>query len=148
MVPIIWAGGAFISYMSHEIALTAISDTSSNIYGIITRLNGYSNKYIKNTLDELDIISKLEIVEALLKQIPEDKYKKETAIYIAFHHLHNIVEEIELQLGEIEIILQQHKEKWFSTWRGCEINVDKIKTNYIKLDKRLEMFIKLINLSL
>ena len=148
VVPMMWAGGAVLSYISHELAITALSDTKNNIYSIVTRLNGFSNNYIVNTLEELDIISKLQIVEALLKQVPADKYQKDSAIYIAFHQLHCIVEEIEIQLGEVELILKEHHNKWFYRIRGCEINLEKLRVNYLKMEKRLDMFIKLISLSI
>tara|TARA_B100001758_G_C18172948_1_gene485303 strand:+ start:214 stop:651 length:438 start_codon:yes stop_codon:yes gene_type:complete len=143
-----WAGGTVLSYLSHELAITALSDTKNNIYNIVSRLNGVSNNHIIKTLDDLDIMSKLQIVEALLKQVPSEKYRKDTAIYVAFYQLHCIVEEIEIQLGEIELILKEHQQKWFNIFRGCEINLDKLRLNYTKMEKRLDMFIKLIDLSI
>ena len=147
MVPIYFAGETLITYMSHNLAMTAITDTSNSIYNLIYRINGYSNHYILKQLDEMDIVSKINIVEALIKQIPEDKYKEETPIYIALHQLHKIVQDIEQLLKDMENEFKYHNTKWFSSWRGCNFNLDELKTNYLKMDKRLDMFIKILNIN-
>ena len=140
------AGGTILSYMSHELAVAAVSDTTSNIYSLIYSLNGYSNAKLNLLLDEMDVLSKIQIVEALIKEISEDKYKKNSSLSLALHHLHKVVEEIELQLGEMDEVMKTHKNKWFSSWRGLDFDVNKLKLNFIKMDKRLEMFINLLNI--
>lgn len=147
MVPIYFAGETLITYMSHNLAMTAITDTSNSIYNLVYRINGYSNHYILKQLDEMDIVSKINIVEALIKQIPEDNYKEETPIYIALHQLHKIVQEIEQLLKDMENEFKYHNTKWFSSWRGCNFNLDELKINYLKMDKRLDMFIKILNIN-
>lgn len=147
MVPIYFAGETLITYMSHNLAMTAITDTSNSIYNLIYRINGYSNHYILKQLDEMDIVSKIHIVEALIKQIPEDKYTEETPIYIALHQLHKIVQEIEQLLKDMENEFKYHNTKWFSSWRGCNFNLEQLKMNYLKMDKRLDMFIKILNIN-
>ena len=147
LVPVMWAGGALMSYISHELAVNALTDTTSNIYSIITRLNGFSDKYVIKTLEEIDISSKLQIVEALLKQICLDKYSEKSPITISFNQLHNIVEEIEIQLAYIEKQLKEHCQKWFYRIRGCEINIEKLKQNCTTMDRRLDIFIKLLNIN-
>ena len=114
MVPIYFAGETLITYMSHNLAMTAITDTSNSIYNLIYRINGYSNHYILKQLDEMDIVSKIHIVEALIKQIPEDKYKEETPIYIALHQLHKIVQDIEQLLKDMENEFKYHNTKSIS----------------------------------
>ena len=147
MVPIYFAGETLITYMSHNLAMTAITDTSNSIYNLVYRINGYSNHYILKQLDEMDIVSKIHIVEALIKQIPEDKYKEETPIYIALHQLHKIVQDIEQLLKDMENEFKYHNTKWFSSWRGCNFNLDQLKIYYLKMDKRLDMFIKILNIN-
>ena len=147
MVPIYFAGETLITYMSHNLAMTAITDTSNSIYNLVYRINGYSNNFILKQLDEMDIVSKIHIVEALIKQIPEDKYKEETPIYIALHQLHKIVQDIEQLLKDMENEFKYHNTKWFSSWRGCNFNLDELKINYLKMDKRLDMFIKILNIN-
>lgn len=147
MVPIYFAGETLITYMSHNLAMTAITDTSNSIYNLVYRINGYSNNFILKQLDEMDIVSKINIVEALIKQIPENKYKEDTPIFIALHQLHKIVQDIEQLLKDMELEFKYHNTKWFSSWRGCNFNLDQLKTNYIKMDKRLDMFIKILNIN-
>ena len=67
IVPLYFAGEALISYMSHEIAVSAISDTTNNIYNVMYRLNGYSNSYILKQLDEMDMTA---------DGVPEAPFKK------------------------------------------------------------------------
>ena len=57
------------------------------------------------------------------------------------------MEEIEIQLAYIEKQLKEHCQKWFYRIRGCEINIEKLKQNCTTMDRRLDIFIKLLNIN-
>lgn len=148
LVPFYFAGETLLTYVSHELAVNALSDTTGNIYSLITNLYGFSNKHIVSSLREMDILSKIQIVEAIIKEIPENKFKNDSSLYIALQQLHNIVEEIENQLEDMNMIMKKHSEKWFSSWRASDFNLPGLQSNYKIMEKRLDMFIKLLDIDI
>ena len=137
------------SMLGQEFISHALSDTTKSIYAEVSYLAGYSNYNFKEILEDLDIITKIEIITKLICEY--ENYSHST-----FHASHNaglrslvsIIEKINNEILEIRLLIAEHEQKWLYNWRGNSYE-PKIK-NLIKhvtiMENRLDLFIKIINM--
>lgn len=142
-------GSEIISVLiGRQIVTQAISDASNSIYHSITGLVLYSDD-VNGILSELDLGSKIKILEELLKCLSNYK-KKNSIIDMTLEQLHDMVLQIKRDLHIISEKLKNHNEKWFSNYRkvNCKKELAKLKIHSKILDNRLELFFKSINLKI
>jgi hypothetical protein len=92
----------------------------------------------KNKLEELDLEVKIEIIQSYIKNL--DNIQDET-LQICLKNIKNIIDKISFELKEIKNIKEEHKEKWFSSYR-----FPSYENNFINLQKYTNIFNQRIDL--
>lgn len=142
-------GSEIISVLiGRQIVTQAISDASNSIYNSITGIVFYSED-VNLILSELDLGSKLQVLEELLKNLTNYK-KKNSIIDISLDHLHDMMLKIKRDINIISDKLEQHKNKWFNSYRkvNCKKELLQLKKHSRILNERLELFFKAFNLTI
>ena len=127
------------TFIGQQIFSKAISDASDTIY--ISALNIFTyNENIDNIIKYLDIHERVKTINLLIKDIKE--YNK--TINNCILNLHDIILLIREDLNQINIIIENHKKKYFSNWRilDCQKQVKNLKLHSVLLDKRFDYLIK------
>jgi formyltetrahydrofolate hydrolase len=138
------------SMIGQELISHAMNDTTKSIYAEVSYLAGYTNYNFKEILEELDIITKIEIITKLI----EEQEQKHQLLIISSHSkclksLIDIIENINKEILEIRQLITEHETKWLYKWRAS-LYEPKVK-NLIKhvkiMESRLGLFIQLININ-
>ena len=126
-----------------QIMNQAISDASGSIYTNITSIFNY-NLHINDTLNLLDIKEKIRIIEALVNNIEISNIIIDGCIT----SIHDIIILIREDLKLLNILIQQHKEKYFYKWRRFEYrdNIKNLKIHNTMLNSRFDNLIKAIGI--
>jgi hypothetical protein len=106
----------------------------------------YHHIKINEVIEEHDLIAKLQIIEALMKDMGEENIQKES-IKLALNNLHKTVESINTNLSQIESIIEYHKQKYFANWRylNYDNQIYELKRNIKLLDIRYHMLLEIYN---
>ena len=142
-------GSEIISVLiGRQIVTQAISDASNSIYNSITGIVFYSED-VNLILSELDLGSKLQVLEELLKNLTNYK-KKNSIIDISLEHLHDMMLKIKRDINIISNKLEQHKNKLFHNYRkvNCKKELLQLKKHSRILNERLELFFKAFNMTI
>jgi len=105
------------------------------------------HEQVNEVLLETDLISNLEIIEALMGDIEKNKEMQEhLAIQKALTNLHLIVEQIQKILEDINQKIKYHHTKYFSSWRTLkyEKQLANLKKSIKLLNIRYQMFLEVI----
>lgn len=124
---------------------TVMTETCS---AMLCKLSGIcSHPCYQNELLELDLESKLKVIDALMQQL--DANNKELSIAVAITTLHEIVNKIHKTLEKVHDELNYHETRWFSGWRTPYIyyEVEELKTDSVILDKRLQTLMLVMRVS-
>ena len=120
------------------------SDTSKKIFVKIFDIVHEKNYHVKEIIDSLDLIPKVEIVESVVRDLNEDiKFYANTrnhTIQLALNQLMMIVDNIHTDLNKIKEGIEYHKTLWFNRFRTpayLEL-IENIKKDKNILDSRLE----------
>ena len=103
---------------------------------------------LKNVVEELDIISKMDIVNNLINKLDHSKDISDT-IHKSLHYLHEIIEIINHEIKVINKEIEEHKNLWFHKFRTPSYlsKVQKLVKHNGVFDKRLDLLIKLLGLN-
>ena len=135
----------FVSLLTNGMVSIAINDTSTLLLSMVkTMVNDY--KDFKNTIEKIDLNTKLNVIENFMNIIPKE-YENIKCVSTSLNSLHEIVVKIHDELGKINNIIEEHKQKYFHYWRTpiYQIELDNIKKYKLILDERFEILLKLIN---
>ena len=133
----------FYTLIGQQIFSKAITDASDSIY--ISALNIYNyNENIDDIIKCLDIQERIKTVNLLIKDIKEYN----NIISNCILNLHDIILLIREDLKQINIIIENHKKKYFSNWRvlDCKKQVKNLKLHSVILDKRFDYLIKSLDM--
>jgi len=136
---------SFVSLLTNGVVSVAISDTSTLLLSMAkTVVNDYVD--FKNTLEKIDLNTKLNIIENFLTMIPK-KFENIKCVSISLNSLHEIVIKIHDELAKINGIIEEHELKYFSYWRtpAYQIELDNVIKYKEILDDRFETLLKIIN---
>lgn len=131
--------------ISKELIAKTIGETSTSIYNSLNDI--YNQNEFNHILDELDIKSKIDIVNSLMKTV--DKKKKiSDVLHKSLNYLHEIIDKINLEIKDISKEIEEHKHKYFYYLRTPSYNtkVNNLVKHSDILNKRLDLLIKLINI--
>ena len=133
------------SLIKKEVIAQTIGESTKSIFHNLSHIMEDEFK-LKNIIEELDLTSKIDIINDLIKDV--DKENINDIIHKAIHYLHDIIETINKEVEDIKKEIKEHSELWFHRFR-TPIYISKIekliKHNQI-LDKRLDLFIKVFNI--
>jgi len=127
--------------IGRQILGQAVSDASYSIYDSVGSIFNYNNN-IDNTLRQLDIKEKVKSVDSLISQIGNCN----NVIVELLTGLHEAIILIREDLKQLEFKVNEHKAKYFSTWRylNCKNQLDSLILNSAILDKRFDYIIKAV----
>ena len=133
------------SIIKKEVIAQTIGESTKSIFHNLSHIMEDEFK-LKNIIEELDLTSKIDIINDLIKDV--DKEDINDIIHKAIHYLHDIIETINKEVEDIKKEIKEHSELWFHRFR-TPTYISKIerliKHNQI-LDKRLDLFIKVFNI--
>ena len=133
------------SLIKKELISQTISESTKNIVYNLGNLMKDEFEF-KNIIEELDLMSKIDIINSLINDI--DSKNINDIIHKVIHYLHMIIDTIKQEIEEIKKEIKEHKELWFHNFRTAnyKVKIERlIKHNQI-LDKRLDLFIKVYNI--
>jgi len=105
------------------------------------------HEQVNEVLAETDLISNLEIIEALMLNIEKIPSMQENpAMQKALTNLHLIVEQIQKTLEHINQKIKYHHTKYFSSWRtlNYQKELNKLKQSIKLLNIRYQMFLEVV----
>jgi len=129
-----------------EMFTQTITNTTKNIYNGIDKVLLNDNIQFKELLDELDINTKLDIINSFIIDIHKEQKIFNDTLNKTFQYLENSLKTINNEIKSIDKELNDHKLKWFSKIRSSKYPT--MLNNLIKhmkiLDERFNLLIKLI----
>jgi len=130
------------SNFTHNLITKSINHT----FNMLSNFMSYHHIKINEVIEEHDLIAKLQIIEALMKDMGEENIQKES-IKLALNNLHKTVESINTNLSQIESIIEYHKQKYFANWRylNYDNQIYELKRNIKLLDIRYHMLLEIYN---
>ena len=118
--------------LGKQIMNRAISDASGSIYSNISSIFNY-NLQIDDTLNLLDIKEKIKVVEALVNNIDISNMIVDRCVT----SIHDVILLIREDLKILKLLIEEHKEKYFSRWRRLNYKTNlknlKIHSNILKM---------------
>ena len=137
-------GGRIIGDMlERDLIVRTISATNAKIFGVIADYL-YGEGLAKSTIERLDIVHKLEVIESYVAELPKDTVIEKSAL-LALNGIHQICERIHDELAAIKQKLEDHKQKYFYYMRSVDISVDlaKVEQHVQNLDNRFSLFLSI-----
>lgn len=137
----------FVSKSILQVLHSGIANTLSLIRSISTISNLPSIDPINEFLIKSDLLVKLEIIDLLLIDI-KNKDLKPVQIR-CLNKISDLVENIKNLLNNTKIKINIHSEKYFSYYRGLDLNeeLNKLKDYTLLLDTRIDLLHKLLKLN-
>jgi peptidoglycan hydrolase CwlO-like protein len=128
-----------------ELIAQTIGESTKGIFGGMSSIL-HDDFEFKNTIEELDIKSKIDIVNDLIKDIDEENIND--CIHKALHYLHEIIDLINKEIEEINNDITEHKKLWFHRIRSANYpqKVQRLIKHNQLFDKRLDLLIKLLTI--
>jgi hypothetical protein len=138
--------------LASNITEKLLTNTIQNSFTLIRNFVSFHHEQINEVLSEHDLISKLEIIQALMKDIEnenetsENKMPMRQSVQKSLSNLHLVVEEIVRLLENIDNKIKYHSTKYFSGWRrlNYEDEVKRLKKSIKLMDMRYEMFLEVL----
>ena len=131
-----------------EMFTQTITTTTKNIYNGIDRVLLNDNIQFKELLDELDINTKIDIINSFIIDIHKEHKIFNETLNKTFKYLETSLTTIDKEIKNIDEELVNHNNKWFSRMRSS--NYPTMLNNLIKhmkiLDDRFNLLIKLMNI--
>ncbi len=132
--------------LATNLSHTVIKSSVQSSFDLIKNFVSYHYTPIKEVIDEFDLIAKLEIIEAVMKDIENEKINDKQSIIKSLDNLRLIVENIHNLLKKIDNIIKDHEQKYFSKWRSLyyENEILELKRNIRLMDLRYNMFLEIL----
>jgi len=135
-------GGRIIGDMlEKDLIVRTISVTNAKIFGVIADYL-YGETLAKDTIERLDIVHKLEVIENYVGELPTDKHE-DKSVLVALNGIQKICERIHEELAGIKQKLEDHKQKYFYYLRSVDISGDlaRVEQHVANLDNRFQLFL-------
>jgi hypothetical protein len=132
--------------LATNLSNSLIKSSVQGSFDLIKNFVSYHHTPIKEVIDEFDLIAKLEIIEAVMKDIENEKINDKQSITKALDNLRLVVENIHNLLQKIDNIIKGHEQKYFSKWRSLyyENEILELKRNIRLMDLRYSMFLEIL----
>ena len=131
-----------------EVMTQTITTSTKNIYSGIEKIITNENTEFNLILDKLDINTKLDIINSFIKEMENSNKLFSETTRKALKYIENILKIIEVEISNINLEIEEHKQKWFNRIRrsNCREMINNL-VNHVKiLDDRFELLIKFINI--
>jgi len=119
---------------------------SRAVYNLYDTLGNSVHPVVKNVLEELDIAAHLEVVEVMVKEIPENTTE---SVKICMKNIEKVLNNIQQLLVDINNETAYHNTKWFAHWRTCNLEdkLEALKKYKAILDQRIDLLTKVLAVS-
>ena len=147
--------GSTATVLSTDILVKTVSLTTSGIFTIGKSLfttSGYIDLLVLQELEKkIDLIETVKLYDLWIKELLEKQHsriEKSNTLQEAIKGFIAVLDELHEILKNIDNKVNEHRQKWFYTWRSLNFNaeMEEIKTKKTILDNRFNMLQKL-NLS-
>jgi hypothetical protein len=130
--------------LGKELFSKVFSDTSDNIYNGLSELRKYNHYNFDNLIEQLDLETKIKIIDAYIKQIDEDSSSSD-AIQISIESIIKIIKKMNQEIKDINTEIEDHKHKWFYSFRTPHLKdkINNLINHSIIFDKRIDLLLKL-----
>ena len=125
--------------LGKELFSKVFSDTSDNIYNGLSELRKYNHYNFDNLIEQLDLETKIKIIDAYIKKIDEDSSEP---IKISIESIIKIIKKMNQEIKDINTEIEDHKHKWLHSFRTPHLK-DKI-NNLINHSIIFVFFIELL----
>lgn len=125
------------------------SVTLSSIYHTTEFLISGSHIHVSETLEDLDIVNKIKIIEALIIELTDnDKYKFKKSVKLALDSVHDIIAKINTELLDIKKECEYHETRYFHYWRypNCTQLLINLQKHISILDHRVDLLKEIIKI--
>lgn len=131
--------------LASNITEKLLTNTIQNSFSLIKNFVSFHHEQINEVLSEHDLISKLEIIQALMTDI-ESETSIRQSVQKGLTNLHLVVEEIVRLLENIDNKIKHHSTKYFSGWRrlNYEDEIKRLKKLIKLMDMRYQMFLEVL----
>ena len=121
-----------------------INDTSNKVVNIVETAIIHNHTDVHELFTELDLDVRLAVINSLIKDIKKE-HSNDT-IKICLKSLYDVITKINKITHEIDGIIEQHKEKYFSGWRQIDVDsqIDEIRKQSDLLDNRFSLLINIV----
>ena len=138
-------GAGVASIFGTSIITQTVNATINTTYGLLSYLTygtttNETIKHIKRRIEILDIAVKLKLAEKIIN-IPIDK---KTLVQSTLEtDINDIIQNINILLKGINTKIEEHFQKWLSSYRSLQVNDDleELETKCTLLDRRLKLII-------
>ena len=132
--------------LATNLSHTVIKSSVQGSFDIIKKFVSSYHTPIKEVIDEYDLIAKLEIIEAVMKDIENEKINDKQSVIKSLDNLRLVVENIHNLLKKIDNIIKEHEQKYFFKWRSLyyENEILELKRNIRLMDLRYSMFLEIL----
>ena len=136
------------SIVEKQIASQAISEASTIIYTTIANMFYYED--VDKVIIELDVVQKIKTLEDVCKMLTkENAFKnKNNIINTCLDSIHDMIIKIREDLKKINIKLEKHKKRYFSSWRSPRVSKElkDLKLHCSILDQRYLLLVNSVRL--
>ena len=134
-----------ITNMAQKVLMTSIQTSFQLVQNFVST----HHTPINELLHETDLLSKLEIIQALIHDIQDHSHDLWTSTQKSLTNLSQIVEQILSQLKLIDEKIKRHQLKYFASWRtlNYEKQINELKNNIKLLDIRYAMFLEILKVA-
>lgn len=143
--------GTTVATVSADLIINAITKSCKSMYFLVKYIKDSKApgaRQIKKNFVEMDIISKVKIVESLMQEIEMTSLNNTTLLCLK--DLGEILNEIHYEMDEISRLIAYNKSLWVLTyWRSydCSKNIKNLKKQKKILCDRLKTLFELIKVS-
>ena len=142
------ASTAATALLGRQIMTQAISDASYSIYSSIGEVFYYT-AYVDKALCKLDNGNKIKTMELTCKDLEKLDKKNNQSVNYCLENLHDMIIRIREDLKQISIIIKNHKEKYFNSWRSVDVKeqLNNLQLHSELLDARYDLLVKTLNIT-
>ena len=135
-------GISLATNITNSLVISSIRGT----YSLIKSFATHHYTQVNEVIEEYDLTAKLEIIEALMKDIEKEYLVEKESIKKAFENLDTVVNNINKLLQKIDLIIKEHKDKYFSGWRTLSYDKEiyELKRLIRLMDLRYAMFLEIL----
>ena len=124
--------------IGNKIMSTIINDTSNKAVSVIETAIIHEHTDVHQLFIELDLEVRLAVIESLIRSVNTE----DDAVKLCIKALYDVITELNSNMKSIEESINEHKEKYFNSWRTLNLddNIIRIKHNSELLEKRFTLF--------
>ena len=135
--------------LGKEFVHQTITKTTNNIYSNIDDILVDSNFELKTLLEDLDINTKLDIINSFICNLKEDDRTYSKTILKTLDYIIDIFRKIEIEIENIKIEVVEHKKIWFHNFKTPKYKpLIKNLLKHLKiLDNRFDILLNLLKIN-